>query len=102
MGSIEWAKCGCCGKYAYNPYALDTDEAPGGYVFMCGDCLDKLCNLGQAEKYFQELFRNHDVLSSESVITSIAECLAQQWTVRELMKQAVWNDWENWRPHRRR
>ena len=98
MGSLGWAWCGCCGEQAWNPYAMDTDEFPNGFVLICEECLAKTLNVYAAQRSFRLLFRTSHVFSSPAVAGNIGACLAQHWTLRELRKPDVWTRWRHWRP----
>ena len=98
MGSLGWAWCGCCGEQAWNPYAMDTDEFPSGFVLICEECLAKTLNVYAAQRSFRLLFRTSRVFSSPAVAGHIGACLAQHWTVRELRKPDVWTIQRHWRP----
>ena len=98
MGSLGWARCGCCRGHSWNPYAMDTSDVPMGFVLACDDCLEKIYNVHQAQTSFRLLFRTSRVFSSPAVAGNIGACLAQHWTVRELRKPDVWDMREHWRP----
>ena len=106
MGSLGRTLCGCCGTDCGRPPAskkhsivgVRPQDHPRGFVLICEDCLDKSLNVYRAQKSFQLLFRTSRAFSSSAVAYNIGACLAQHWTVRELMKPGVWNRRQHWRP----